>query len=132
MLCGTAVEVASCSLVYESGGDFIVWWGGRIFFVLFVVGIFLVVVLLVNRSISFILVFFFAMGSVAFYTLLERKFLGYFQVRLGPNKVGFKGVPQPVADAMKLFLKEFLLPHGANKVAFMFGPALMLVLCVGV
>lgn len=83
-------------------------------------------------SISFIVTFLLAMGGVAFFTLLERKFLGYFQLRLGPNKVGYKGVPQPIADAIKLFLKEFLLPDGSNKFAFIAGPGLMLVLCVGV
>ena len=73
-----------------------------------------------------------AMGAVAFYTLLERKYLGYFQLRVGPNKVGLKGVPQPIADAMKLFLKEFLVPRMANKLLFILGPCLILILCVGV
>lgn len=72
------------------------------------------------------------MGAVAFFTLLERKYLGYFQLRVGPNKVGFKGVPQPIADAIKLFLKEFLIPDISNKFIFVLGPCLMLILCVRV
>ena len=69
---------------------------------------------------------------VAFFTLIERKYLGYFQCRIGPNKVGFKGVPQPVADAMKLLLKELVVPSIANKVLFVLSPCLMLTLSVGV
>nr|YP_001648408.1 NADH dehydrogenase subunit 1 [Bugula neritina]AAT79564.1 NADH dehydrogenase subunit 1 [Bugula neritina] len=44
--------------------------------------------------------------SVGFYTLVERKVLSYAQLRKGPNKAGFLGIPQPLADAMKLFTKE--------------------------
>lgn len=86
----------------------------------------------INNRLSFVITFLLMMGAVAFFTLLERKLLGYFQVRLGPNKVGLKGIPQPIADAIKLFMKEFLLPNRANKFAFVLGPCVMLLLCVGV
>ena len=45
--------------------------------------------------------------NVAFVTLLERKILGYTQLRLGPNKISFAGVFQPFRDAVKLFVKQF-------------------------
>lgn len=96
--------------------------GGVIFFIL----------LLWNRNLSFIITFLLIIGAVAFFTLLERKLLGYFQIRLGPNKVGLKGIPQPISDAIKLFLKEFLLPGRCNKAMFILGPCVMLFLCVGI
>jgi NADH-quinone oxidoreductase subunit H len=64
------------------------------------------------------------MGAVAYLTLWERKFLGWMQVRVGPNRVGPLGLLQPIADALKLLTKEILIPAAANKGLFFIGPIL--------
>jgi NADH-quinone oxidoreductase subunit H len=64
------------------------------------------------------------MGAVAYLTLWERKFLGWMQVRVGPNRVGPLGLLQPIADALKLLTKEILVPTAANKGLFFVGPIL--------
>nr|WDA96206.1 NADH dehydrogenase subunit 1 [Whitmania acranulata] len=71
-----------------------------------------------------------ALMAMAFFTLLERKYLGYAQLRKGPNKVLILGLPQPMADAMKLFLKEQSFPVFSNKIYFMCGPILSLTLAL--
>ncbi len=64
------------------------------------------------------------MGAVAYLTLWERKFLGWMQVRIGPNRVGPWGMLQPIADALKLLTKEILVPTAASKGLFILGPVL--------
>lgn len=64
---------------------------------------------------------------VAYLTFFERKVLAYMQVRLGPNRVGPRGWLQPIADALKLLVKEDLVPAGAQKFVFMLAPALIIV-----
>lgn len=66
------------------------------------------------------------MLSVAYLTFLERKVIGYMQVRIGPNRVGPRGWLQPIADALKLLLKEIIVPTGANKALFILAPVLAL------
>nr|YP_010026196.1 NADH dehydrogenase subunit 1 [Oxytauchira flange]QOQ37040.1 NADH dehydrogenase subunit 1 [Oxytauchira flange] len=60
--------------------------------------------------------------SVAFLTLLERSVLGYIQIRKGPNKVGFLGIPQPFSDAIKLIFKEQPIPILSNYLFYYFSP----------
>jgi NADH-quinone oxidoreductase subunit H len=66
------------------------------------------------------------MGLVAYYTLAERKVISYMQVRIGPNRVGPRGLLQPIADAVKLMFKEIVLPTKANKALFIIAPMLTL------
>jgi NADH-quinone oxidoreductase subunit H len=64
------------------------------------------------------------LGLVAYYTLAERKVIGYMQVRIGPNRVGWRGLLQPIADAVKLMMKEIVLPTKADKILFLIAPML--------
>ncbi len=64
------------------------------------------------------------MLSVAYLTYAERKIIGWIQVRIGPNRVGPFGLLQPIADAVKLLMKEIIIPSGANKGLFILGPIL--------
>jgi NADH-quinone oxidoreductase subunit H len=67
------------------------------------------------------------LGIIAYVTLLERRALGFFQSRLGPNRVGFQGILQPVADGIKLIFKEDIVPAQTNKVIHTLAPVLVVV-----
>src|SRR5512145_111153 len=70
------------------------------------------------------------LGCVAYLTLWERKVIGWMQVRIGPNRVTFFGIrwlgglAQPIADGLKLLLKEIVVPTGANRFLFILAPVM--------
>jgi NADH-quinone oxidoreductase subunit H len=66
--------------------------------------------------------------SVAYFTIAERKFMGSIQRRRGPNVIGFVGLLQPLADGLKLFVKETILPSNSNIYVFLLAPILTFVL----
>ncbi|MDB5802788.1 MAG: nuoH [Betaproteobacteria bacterium] len=66
------------------------------------------------------------LGSVAYSILWERKLIGWMQVRIGPNRVGPLGLFQPIADGLKLLLKEVLIPTGANRGLFILAPIMVI------
>jgi len=68
--------------------------------------------------------------SVAYFTLAERKIMGSIQRRRGPNVVGYLGLMQPLADGLKLFAKETVLPSNANTLLFLIAPLLTFILSI--
>jgi NADH-quinone oxidoreductase subunit H len=66
--------------------------------------------------------------SVAYFTIAERKIMGIIQRRRGPNVIGFVGLLQPLADGLKLFAKETILPSNSNIIIFLIAPILSFLL----
>jgi NADH-quinone oxidoreductase subunit H len=80
-------------------------------------------VFLFARSLTMILVVMIpVILMVLYYQLIERWVIGWIQVRIGPNRVGYKGILQPIADALKLLTKEQMIPTGASKGLFILAP----------
>ncbi len=79
---------------------------------------------LINSSFSILAVTLVLVLLVAFTTLAERKVIGFMQRRVGPNRVGFRGILQPFADVIKLLLKEVVVPSNSSRFLFIIAPLL--------
>jgi len=85
---------------------------------------------LIESVVKVVVVFAVLMGVVAYLTLVERKVLGHIQVRYGPNRVGPFGLFQPIADGIKAFFKEDVVPARADKPIFVIAPMISIVAAI--
>jgi NADH-quinone oxidoreductase subunit H len=82
---------------------------------------------LILATIKIVIVFAALSGLVAYLVLMERKVLAFMQARLGPMRVGPWGLLQPIADGIKLLLKEDIVPAGADKYIFLLAPVISII-----
>lgn len=83
--------------------------------------------LIIEKFVFILIIFGLTMGVALYATLAERKIAGFLQDRLGPNRAGLFGLLQPICDGTKLFSKEEFFPNTPNKVLFVVGPAVSMI-----
>ncbi|MGP8049213.1 MAG: NADH-quinone oxidoreductase subunit NuoH [Desulfobaccales bacterium] len=83
------------------------------------------VVAFILLLVKLLVVLVFLLVLAGWLVLVERRLLGFMQLRLGPNRAGFQGLLQPVADIVKLLVKEDLVPAGADRAVFLYAPAVV-------
>ncbi len=87
---------------------------------------------IIEKFILITVIFSVSLGVAAYSTLAERKIAGYLQDRVGPSRAGWGGMFQPLADGLKMFFKEEIIPAESSKALFILGPSLaLLTACIG-
>src|SRR5574343_1971161 len=82
--------------------------------------------LLLDKTILIVIIFAISLGIAAYSTYVERKVAAFLQDRVGPDRAGPFGLLQPLADGVKLFLKEEIIPTASNKFLFILGPCILM------
>jgi NADH-quinone oxidoreductase subunit H len=80
--------------------------------------------LLIEKSALVLILFLISLGIAAYQTYFERKLAAWIQDRVGPDRAGPFGILQPIADGVKMFLKEDFIPKDADKWLFIIGPGI--------
>lgn len=80
--------------------------------------------LLIEKSVLVLIIFLISLGIAAYQTYFERKLAAWIQDRVGPDRAGPFGILQPIADGVKMFLKEDFIPKDADKWLFIIGPGI--------
>src|SRR6478672_6175309 len=82
------------------------------------------IVFIIYKAILVLIVFAISLGFAAYSTYAERKVAAFMQDRIGPDRAGPFGLMQPLADGLKMFMKEEIIPSVSNKFLFVLGPSL--------
>ena len=88
--------------------------------------------IIIINCLKFLIIVLPVLISVAYLTLIERKIIGYSQLRKGPNIVGIYGLLQPLSDGLKLFTKELIIPSHVDLISYIFSPILALFISLGI
>ncbi len=81
---------------------------------------------LIDKSVLILIIFLLSLGIAAYSTYAERKVAAFLQDRIGPNRAGPFGLLQPIADGVKMFMKEEIIPSASDKFLFMLGPCIFM------